>query len=77
MPKDPEEALNNQKLAQQEPDQNKQNRPKTPIQSVKYKGKVFKGLKDRFPPGHAWYHNVHTAGQLGFVKSDNPIQFYP
>jgi hypothetical protein len=41
-------------------------------------GKQFNGIFDRFPPGRAWYHNLHNAGQLGFIRNpENEARFYP
>lgn len=37
--------------------------------------KEFFGLCDRFPPGRAWYHHVHSAGQVGSLL-ENEARFY-
>ena len=34
------------------------------------------GIYDRFPPGSAWYDNVTTGGQLGYVKSSEPAAIF-
>ena len=32
----------------------------------------FWGIHDRFEPGKAWYHNLTTAGQLGYAQNPAP-----